>query len=585
MFITNIDRYRSVGRNLIVLTGDTAGMYHSPKLGDYGDLQQVVTGELGDGFHVLSYDMNGVDFHDDESLEAVAGSMQRSMKNSETKKVDAFEQLERSILRRGKGKPLQEPDEMESANRLAVVIEKIERTDYFPLHSLALLRQMTELYSPSRSDASRKPLCILVRDAALLFPCKSAGDLTNEQVHRLQAFLNWMRSDAFLKSRHLIILVSDTLTDLSNPILQLPNEAHIEVPLPSAKERLAFIEYYLKNAEGPIGMETAELVRFSSGLPLATMQDVLDEAIAAKKNVTAEALTEAVNHELKKRLGDIVTFKRPAHGVGDVIAYEDILEVGREILTDCKNPATADSMVLFVGPNGGGKTYIAEALANWSGRVVIELSKIRDSLFGGTEKFFEQFRFVAESFDNLLVLMDEADAALSDVNSSQSHEVERRLTGGILGMASDKRYLGRLVWFLMTARAERLSSDVISRCGSVVPIFDLVGVGRRAFIKAIFERNGITLKDEELEELLKKTESFSNRDYDKLVRKAVARKCSPLQVLTRWSPGKAIRLRREYQEFLAADFSTYPHLVPERISSMKEEDRKERRAAMEFALS
>ena len=75
--------------------------------------------------------------------------------------------------------------------------------------------------------------------------------------------------------------------------------------------------------------------------------------------------------------------------------------------------------------------------------------------------------------------------------------------------------------------------------------------------------------------VIERTPQFSNRDFDELVRKYAAKKKknSALkieEVLKRWRPGKAIDEQRQVQEILAAEYSTFPELTPQRLKDPKD---------------
>src|SRR5205814_1722513 len=122
-----------------------------------------------------------------------------------------------------------------------------------------------------------------------------------------------------------------------------------------------------------------------------------------------------------------------------------------------------------------------------------------------------------------------------------------------------------------------------------IAIFDLEGEQRKVYVKQFFARKGIEFQDAELEEILKNTEGFNNRHYDVLRQKVLAKRkankeTTVLSVLSLWRPNKSIAVRRQYQELVAADLCTFPHLIPERISKLSEEERSTLRTAAEFAM-
>src|SRR5207245_8823930 len=100
---------------------------------------------------------------------------------------------------------------------------------------------------------------------------------------------------------------------------------------------------------------------------------------------------------------------------------------------------------------------------------VIELANIRGSYFGETEKFFELLRWHLDTFGKILILVDEAHTAFGSVHSRDSHETEKRLAGNVIKIIGDPKYLGKVVWGLMTSRPEELDADVKRHDPTQVP--------------------------------------------------------------------------------------------------------------------
>ena len=81
----------------------------------------------------------------------------------------------------------------------------------------------------------------------------------------------------------------------------------------------------------------------------------------------------------------------------------------------------------FLGPNGGGKTFLLQAYAGKSGRVVIRIKNMRSMYYGQTSVLFELFRWYVLTFGKILILVDEAHTAFGSVHSSTTHEAEKHL--------------------------------------------------------------------------------------------------------------------------------------------------------------
>jgi SpoVK/Ycf46/Vps4 family AAA+-type ATPase len=278
-----------------------------------------------------------------------------------------------------------------------------------------------------------------------------------------------------------------------------------------------------------------------------------------------------VNLILEAELGDVVKVNIPSHGPQDIIGSEATITILRSIFRRCENVETAVSAVLVSGPNGGGKTFQMEAFAAESGRIVIELTGLRGMWFGQTDKLFERLRWHITTYGKVLILVDEAHTAFGSVHSSDTHETEKRLAGNIIKMMGDPRLRGKVLWALMTSRPDELDPDVKSRSPLQIPIFDPEGEARQSFIRNLFQRKGVALSDADLPQVFDRTQHYSARDFDNLVREVKAQGQPVLEVLQIWQASTAIVQQRRLQTLIAALHCSYPQLLPSWLRNMEGE--------------
>jgi SpoVK/Ycf46/Vps4 family AAA+-type ATPase len=229
------------------------------------------------------------------------------------------------------------------------------------------------------------------------------------------------------------------------------------------------------------------------------------------------------------------------------------------------------SAVLVSGPNGGGKTFQMEAFAAESGRIVIELTGLRGMWFGQTDKLFERLRWHITTYGKVLILVDEAHTAFGSVHRSDTHETEKRLAGNIIKMMGDPSLRGKVLWALMTSRPDELDPDVKSRSPLQIPIFDPEGDARQRFIRDLFQRKGVPLNETDLPQVFHKTEHYSARDFDNLVREVKAQGQPVLEVLQIWQASTAIVQQRRLQTLIAALHCSYSQLLPLWLRNMEGE--------------
>lgn len=535
--------------NIIILTGDVNGLFYSQKTENYLALEQILNLELKDKFNIVRMDIAaGIGFYDQETEDEVTRICEST---------DGY---------------------YTPAGRIAALKQMIDQSRHSPLSALVLLQGMGEAFiRVRRLEPAIKPLCIIIQFAGALFPAGDYSHLSELERQCLISFLSWVSGPLFRDSPELLITINSVKSELNAKIIALPHAGHLEIDLPDIDERRRFVKYFTslhKSMSFSQGEET--FVEDTAGLAVHNIKDLLE--VAARKNepLTRQHVVKEVNNILQAQLGDIIRIKYPAHTSKDIVGYKQTGEIFTEIFRRCEDPETAVAAILVSGPNGSGKTFQLEAYAAESGRVVIELAGIRGSYFGETERFFELLRWHITTFGKILILVDEAHTAFGSVHSGQVHETEQRLAGNILKMMGDPRYLGKVLWALMTSRPDELDPDIKSRAPIQVPIFDLEGAERKEFVSDLFKRKNINLAGEELEQVLALTDYYSARDYRNLVAEVLAQKRqnsqkTVIEVLSGWQASKSIKRQRDFQEMIAAQHCSYPNLLPQKYRDIPDE--------------
>jgi hypothetical protein len=554
------EAYNLRRKNIVLLTGDVQGLFWNAAARGFVGLEVALARELADKFRVVRFDLaSGIGFYDLGTEAEVA-----------------------RVAETDYGSPASPP--------LEKVRDLIDGCRHSPLAALVLLKGLAERFAVARRvGAVARPLCVIVQYAGAIFPSGEFDRLSELDRQRLVFFLSWVSDPSFVDGPDLLILVSPVRAEVNPKLGALPNVGHVEIGLPNERERIQFVDAFaaahpqLRFADGK-----ARFCQDTAGLPIGHLKDLLEVAVRTKQPVRRDDVVAEINTILQARLGDIIRIKYPQHGPEDIIGYAENHRIFATIFERCEDADTAVSAMLVSGPNGSGKTFQLEAHATRSGRVVIELAGIRGSYFGETEKFFELLRWHLDTFGKILILVDEAHTAFGSVHSPDAHETEKRLAGNVIKIMGDPRYLGKVLWGLMTSRPDELDPDVKSRSPIQIPIFDLEGEERRAFVAEMFARKKIKLSEEELDEVLKQTDYYSARDYRNLVAEVMAvqrkHKQTVLEVLAGWQASRSIERQREFQELIAALHCTYPRLLPQRLRDMSDEQILKRVEELKFLL-
>jgi SpoVK/Ycf46/Vps4 family AAA+-type ATPase len=151
--------------------------------------------------------------------------------------------------------------------------------------------------------------------------------------------------------------------------------------------------------------------------------------------------------------------------------------------------------VIFVGPMGTGKTYIAEAFAGESGLTCIKFKNFREKWVGSTEANLEKVLQVVEALGYVLLIIDEADRSLSS-GSDGDGGTNSRVIARLKEFMSDTSHRGQVVILLMTNRPDKLDTDLKrpGRFDLKIPFFFPESPDeRRLILEALVRRNEILL--------------------------------------------------------------------------------------------
>lgn len=381
------------------------------------------------------------------------------------------------------------------------------------VYQFEFLRQLSEC---ARNRKSKHNLLMVVEGADILLPESEISRLNMVDRKRIAVVHDWLCEPTFTHGHDTAIFLAESASQVNSRISKLPQVVTVEIPLPGRDDRQVYIDWY-KREKGCAVPD--DLVDQTSGLSLHAVRQLLCSGDLSPQNISAK-----VEEYMVGQLGEgVVEFKRPAHLISDCMGNTQIKRFFQSDLLPGIRAAddTAMAGCVVCGPIGAGKTYLCEAVAGELGIPVITLKNIRSKWFGETDQIFERLRRLLESFHKIVVFVDEADTQFGDVQSD--HDTERRLTGKIQAMMSDPQLVGKVFWFLMTARIHRLSADIRrpGRMDLIIPILDPEGADKTEFIRWAF--SGINDLEQNITKIHGMVNGYSAADY-KLLKSQIKRK-------------------------------------------------------------
>jgi SpoVK/Ycf46/Vps4 family AAA+-type ATPase len=247
--------------------------------------------------------------------------------------------------------------------------------------------------------------------------------------------------------------------------------------------------------------------------------------------------------------------------------------------------------LLFTGPMGAGKTFVAEAFAKESGLTTIKLKNFRSKWVGATEGNLERILQVVQAIGQVLVIIDEGDRAFGNQEGGDGDGgTSSRVIARIKEFMSDTSNRGRILFILMTNRPDRLDVD-IKRAGRLDKKIPLLYAQTAEEVEAVVVaqlrkhrlQNALTFP-EDREAVSAPLVGLSNADFEAVVLLAseLAAGSDPsapvrigreqmAQAIADYLPSRDVKML-EYMELLAVFEASNRKMLPRKYQTMSAEE-------------
>jgi AAA+ superfamily predicted ATPase len=315
------------------------------------------------------------------------------------------------------------------------------------------------------SNASnRKSVGLLFEFAQYLMPAGDVSSLAGRQGARLVRFLQWAQNPYIKRTNVSFCLVSDRLSDLNERLVQSPHVATIEIPMPDKATRESYIRWRTGDDDLTelTDFTTEQLASQANGLTLTNVDIVLSQAKRSSQRVDGKRFRRLKKSAIERQCQGLLEFIEPSHTLDLVVGHEAAKKRLKEdagFLADGRLDA-APMGYLVCGPVGTGKTFMAECYAGSIGIPCVMLKNFRSKYVGETEGNLERVLSVLRSLGPVLVIIDEADAALGNRTSSGDSGTSSRVFSMIATQMGNTRYRGKILWMLLTSRPDLLPIDL-----------------------------------------------------------------------------------------------------------------------------
>jgi AAA+ superfamily predicted ATPase len=312
--------------------------------------------------------------------------------------------------------------------------------------------------------ATRKSVAFLFEYAQYIVPSGGLDSLARGVAARLVRMLNWAQNPQIKRVNMAFVLIADKLTEINERLVERPYVASIEIPLPDAGERKRFVDRTVQTdgAAQSLALSGQEVVDLSNGLSLTSLGVVLTQAARSGQKVDGSRFRQMKKSMIERQCQGLVEFIQPKHTldllVGHGAAKQRLQEDARWVSAGQLDAAPMG--YLICGPVGTGKTFLAECYAGSIGIPCAMLRNFRSKYVGETEGNLEQVLTVLRSLGPVVVVVDEADAALGSRQADGDSGTSARVFSMIAAQMGNTDYRGMIIWMLLTSRPDLLPIDL-----------------------------------------------------------------------------------------------------------------------------
>lgn len=351
----------------------------------------------------------------------------------------------------------------------------------------------------------RLSVAVFVSQASYLFPAGEPGRLSFPASGMAVTLLNWATSAQVKRLEIAFALIDERRTDLNDRVTGNPHIATIEVPLPDERARLGFVRDVADVDRWPLISDYTpdQLATLSAGMSLNDLSVLIQSARDGGARLDAP-LFKAMKKRLLERQGQgLLEFIESKWKLDTVIGHEAAKQRFRDDAALLARGAldTVPMGYLLCGPVGTGKSFLAMCASGELGIPCVMLKNFRSKYVGETEGNLERVLSLLRAMGPVMVVIDEADAALGDREAEGDAGTSSRVFGMIATQMGDTRYRGRILWMLLTARPDLLPID-IKRQGRAEVHIPLFYPTEESEIRQLFvvmaRKLGTTLKEEDV---------------------------------------------------------------------------------------
>jgi AAA+ superfamily predicted ATPase len=378
-------------------------------------------------------------------------------------------------------------------------------------------------------EPDRASAAVIIEHASFLVPAGEPGRLSPTASSHVVTLHNWAASPHLKRLNMAFVIIDEQKAALSERLTGSPHLAAIEIPLPDEQQRRDFLETTTRDRDFARVSDyaPAELAKLTAGISLIDLNTIVRSSLEGGPRLDATLMRRLKKESIERQCRGLVEFVEPKWTLDLVVGHEGAKRRLREDAELLKRGElhTLPMGYLICGAVGTGKTFLAQCMAGEIGIPCLVLKNFRSKYVGETEGNLERVLNVLRAMGPVIVVVDEADAALGDRSNEGDSGTSGRVFSMIASQMGDTRYRGRILWMLLTSRPDLLPID-LKRQGRAevhIPLFYPIDQPEvRQMFSAMARKAGATIAAEEIP-AMPLTGKLSGADIEAIVGRALRR--------------------------------------------------------------
>lgn len=314
------------------------------------------------------------------------------------------------------------------------------------------------------ADSDRLSIAVVIEHASYLVPSGEPGQLTLATAQNLVTLINWATSPYVKRLNTAFVLVDEKLADLNARLAANPHVARLELELPDRDARAAYLQHLVGDVDPSTFADYTlpQLAELTAGVALADLETMVRSARDGSQRLDAALFRSLKKRLIERQCQGLLEFVEPRWDLDMVVGHEAAksrLRQDAELLRRGRLD-TVPMGYLLCGPVGTGKTFLAQCATGSMGAPCVVLKNFRSKYVGETEGNLERVLSVLRAMGPVVVIIDEADAALGDRDQDGDSGTSSRVFSMIAAQMGDTRYRGQIIWMLLTCRPDLLPIDL-----------------------------------------------------------------------------------------------------------------------------